>query len=176
MIKVNCGLKMGKRTLLFLTLANILLVSLGWIMAIYAYPRLPAKIPMWVNLLDQQTLYMKKSILFFIYPLAQTVFCGIFWRLSKIKYKKMFKVYSPSDSALKKFIFRLKKEFVLLVLIFFNLIYIHLQRSIILISHGIEKGVSEYYFFSLFGIILILIPYYRIRKRIIERKKPTQRI
>jgi hypothetical protein len=88
----------------------------------------------------------------------------------------MFKVYSPSDSALKKFIFRLKKEFVLLVLIFFNLIYIHLQRSIILISHGIEKGVSEYYFFSLFGIILILIPYYRIRKRIIERKKPTQRI
>ena len=167
---------MGKRTLLFLSLANVLLICLGWIMAIYAYPRLPPKIPMWINFLGQQTLFMKKSILFFIYPLIQNAFCVGFWQLSKSKNKKRFTDTPPLKSKVKILLSRLEKEYVLLVLIFFNLIFIHLQRSIILISHGIEKGVSEYYFFSLFGIILILIPYYRIRKKLYEKKGGILRI
>ena len=167
---------MGKRTLLFLTLANVLLLCLGWIMAIYAYPRLPTKIPTWINLLGQQTLFMKKSILFFIYPLVQNVFCIGFWRLSKFKNKKRFTDNPPLKSKVKILLSRLEKEYVLLVLIFFNLIFIHLQRSLILVSHGIEKGVSGYYFLSLFGIILILIPYYRIRKKLIEKKGGILRI
>ena len=167
---------MGKKTLLFLTLANFLLLSLSWIMAIYAYPRLPPKIPMWINFLGQQTLSMNKSILFFIYPIAQNVFCVGFWRLSKIRDKKRFSVHSPSDSKVNILLSHLEKEYVLLVLIFFNLIFIHLQRSLILVSHGIEKGVSGYYFLSLFGIILILIPYYRIRKKLIKRRGGTLRM
>ena len=161
---------MGKKTLLFLTLANVLLLCLGWIVAIYAYPRLPPKIPMWINFLGQQTLSMKKSIFFFIYPIAQNVFCVGFWQLSKIRKKKRFTNHSPSDSKVNILLSHLEKEHVLLVLIFFNLIFIHLQRSLILVSHGIEKGVSGYYFLSLFGIILILIPYYRIRKKLIDKR------
>jgi hypothetical protein len=57
----------------------------------------------------------------------------------------------------------LQKEFILLVLIFFQLIFIHIQRSLILMAHGVEQGIRPFYFYSVFGIILILIPYYRLR-------------
>jgi len=49
------------------------------------------------------------------------------------------------------------------------LIFIHLQRSLILLAHGVEKGVRELYFYSLFGIILALIPVYQIRAKIMLR-------
>jgi hypothetical protein len=58
-----------------------------------------------------------------------------------------------------------------LTLIFFNLIFIHIQRSLILLSHNIEKGVDTYYFYSLFGIIFLLILYYRLREKILLKKK-----
>jgi hypothetical protein len=63
----------------------------------------------------------------------------------------------------------LMKEMVFLVLIFFNLIFIHLQRSLILLAYGVERGVRELYFYSLFGIILALIPIYQIRARIMAK-------
>jgi len=164
---------MGKKTLIFLAFANMLLICAGWIMALYAYPHLPSKMPLWINFFGQQIMNTKKSLLFFIYPLAQTVFYLGFWRLSKIKHeeKRLFGKY-PLYLSERKFTLysRLKREYVYLALIFFNLIFIHLQRSIILLAHRIEKGISEYYFYSLFGIILILIPYYRIRTRLILKK------
>lgn len=59
----------------------------------------------------------------------------------------------------------LKKELVLLLMIFFNLIFIHIQRSLIWLAHGLSAGVNKFYFFSLIIIILLLIPYYRFRRR-----------
>jgi hypothetical protein len=58
----------------------------------------------------------------------------------------------------------LKKELVLLMMIFFNLIFIHIQRSLIWLAHGLSVGVNKFYFFSLIIIILLLIPYYRFRR------------
>lgn len=154
---------MIKKIILFLIMANILLLCLGWIMAFYAYPRLPARIPLWISFFDQPVMQANKSLLFLIYPMAQTLFFLAFWRISKIRY---FRSFSQDEIPY----VQLKKEYVFLVLIFFNLIFIHLQRSIILMAHKIEKGISEYYFYSLFGILLILIPYYRLRKKVLFRK------
>ena len=61
----------------------------------------------------------------------------------------------------------LKKEVTYLALIFFNLIFIHLQTSLILLSHQIGTGINKYYFSMLIIIIFILIPYYHIRRRMI---------
>jgi len=155
--------------LFFLALANAILLSAGWMMALYAYPRLPESIPMWMNFLGQQILLSTKSLLFFLYPASQTLFCFIYGSLQKIMLKKMA-ISGQSIPAS-----RLKAEFALLSLIFFNLLFIHLQRSIILTAHGLEEGVSEYYFFSLFGIILALIPYYRIRGKILMKKESLTR-
>ncbi len=62
------------------------------------------------------------------------------------------------------------KEYVYLTLIFFNLIFIHIQKSLILVSRQVAQGVDKYYFYLLFVIILVLIPYYRIRVRLFIKK------
>jgi len=51
-----------RKTLILLLIANVLLISMGWILALYAYPRLPQRIPLWVNLFGQQIMMMKKSL------------------------------------------------------------------------------------------------------------------
>lgn len=130
-------------------------------MALYAYPRLPQKIALWLNFLGQQAIFLDKSLQFFLYPLAQTLFFIFFLLLSR-------KISSKIMISAKASLF---KEYVYLTLIFFHLIFIHIQRSLILLSHQVEKGVDKYYFYSLFGIILILIPYYRIREKMLAKKQ-----
>lgn len=152
---------MQKKSVLLLLIFNCLLLAAGWTMALYAYPRLPKKIPLWLNFFGQQPILMKKSPLFFIYLLAQTLFLIIFLIVAR---KMSSKTMVPWKA-------HILKESVYLTLIFFNLIFIHVQRSIILVAHQVEKGVDKYYFYLLFGIILILIPYYRIRVRLHIKKQ-----
>jgi len=48
------------------------------------------------------------------------------------------------------------------------LVFIHLQTSLILVSHELAKGINRYYFAMLLAVLLGLIPYYRIRRQILE--------
>jgi len=168
----------GKKSILFLSLASWLLLVLGWVMAFYAYPRLPQEMPLWLNFFGQQVIKMRKSPLFFIYPLAQTLFFFAFWFLSRVGFSRNIisgkkQIFSSGSKEI--FFEELEKESVYLALIFFNLIFIHIQRSIILLAHQVEKGVDEFYFYTLFGILLILIPYSRLRKKfLIKGYKSTQ--
>ncbi len=102
----------------------------------------------------------EKSPLFFIYLLVQTLFFIFFLVVTRI-------ITSRKMVPWKATIF---KEYVYLTLIFFNLIFIHIQKSLILVSHQVAQGVDKYYFYLLFGIILVLIPYYRIRLRLFIKK------
>jgi uncharacterized membrane protein len=145
--------KLGRGTLLFA--ADILLLAMGWLSALYSYPRLPARMPLWLNFLGQDVLTTNKSPAFFIYPLAQTLFAVAFWLLSKIEYSR--KALAEK---------RLGREFCGLVLIFFNLIFIHIQTSLILLAHGKSLGINEFYFGLLLAVILMLIPYFRIRRKL----------
>ncbi|MCX8159853.1 MAG: hypothetical protein N3G18_02840 [Candidatus Saccharicenans sp.] len=63
----------------------------------------------------------------------------------------------------------LKKELVWLWMIFFNLVFIHIQRSLIWLAHGLSFGVNKVYFFTLIIILLLLIPYYRFRLSLLNR-------
>ena len=162
-----------KKVIILLLIFNMILLGISWIMAAYAFPRLPPRMPLWVNLFGQQPISMDKSFMYFIYPAAQTllffVISGIIWiRLWREKESSLTGVISREKEG--RLVQDLQKEFVFLVLIFFQLIFIHLQRSIILMAHGVEKGIRPYYFYSIFGIILILIPYYRIRLRTLRRE------
>jgi len=74
--------------------------------------------------------------------------------------------FSP---ALEVALTNLKKELVLLLMIFFNLVFIHIQRSLIWLAHGRGTGVNKFYFFSLLVIILLLLPYYRFTRNLIRR-------
>lgn len=138
---------------------NGILLCAGWVMVIVAYPKLPQKIPLWLDLFNQQHIMVKKSPLFFLYILAQTLFFILLFYLAR-------KISSRITNSREAELF---KEYVYLTLIFFNLIFIHVQRSLILVAHHVEKGVDKLYFYSLFGILLILIPYFRLRKKLAQR-------
>ncbi len=144
---------MRKKSVILLLIFNWILLGAAWTMAIYSYPRLPQKIPLWLNFFSQQPTLLEKSPLFFIYLLAQTLFFIFFLIVTR-------KISSRDKVPWKAHVL---KEYVYLTLIFFNLIFIHVQRSLILLAHQVEEGVDKFYFYMLFAIILILIPYYRIR-------------
>ncbi len=151
---------MRKKSVLLLLICNWVLLGTAAVMAFYAYPRLPQKIPLGLNFLGQQTIMTEKSPLFFIYLLAQTLFFIFFLVMTRtISSRKMVPWKVP-----------IFKECAYLTLIFFNLIFIHILISLILVSHQVAQGVDKYYFYLLFGIILVLIPYYRIRVRLSIKK------
>jgi hypothetical protein len=149
-----------KKPVLLLLICNWVLLGTAAVMAFYAYPRLPQKIPIWLNFFEQQTIRTDKSPIFFIYLLVQALFFVFFLVMTrKISSEKM-----PPWKA------RIFKEYVYLTLVFFNLIFIHIQRSLILVAHKVAQGIDKYYFYLLFAIILVLIPYYRIRVRLFLKK------
>ncbi len=149
-----------KKSVLLLLICNWVLLGTAAVMAFYAYPRLPQKIPLRLYFFGQQPFMTEKSPLFFIYLLVQTLFFIFFLIVTRrISSRNMVPWKAP-----------IFKEYVYLILIFFNLIFIHIQRSLILVAHQVAEGVEKYYFYLLFGIILVLIPYYRIRVRLFIRK------
>ncbi len=158
-----------------LLIFNLILLAVSWVMLIYAYPRLPSFIPLWLNFSGSPFLY-SKSLLIFLYPLGETIFNLLFIKLARLRIrwpqpKKAVKGL-PATSASSRS--RLRQEFTLLALIFFNLIFIHVERSLILVAHQVEKGVNSFYFLMLFLILIMLIPYYRIRE-LMEKKQSQSR-
>lgn len=142
-----------------LLICNIVLIATGWILAFYAYPRLPAEIPLWLSFLSSPVMLVPKSPFFFIYPAAQTLFALFFISLPGIRAVRESQKWGKS---------RLR-EFVYLVLIFFQVLFIHIQRSLIFFAHNIQQGVDELYFLFLLLVILLLIPFFRLRERVLSR-------
>jgi hypothetical protein len=133
-------------------------------MAFYAYARLPPKMPLWLNFFGQEPILSDKSLFFFLYVVAQSLL--FVFLLSMVHFNQ--RTEKSENSPL---VHSLQKEIVLLVSIFFQLIFIHIQRSLILLAHGVEKGIRPIYFYSVFGMILLLIPYYHMRLKALRREK-----
>jgi len=163
--KASCWAEM-KRAAIILVVFNCILICVAWLMVLYSYPRLPQQIPIWLDFFGQQHVFIKKSPLFFLYILIQTLFLAFFFLLAQ-------RIASRMKESWKAGIF---KEYAFLTLIFFNLIFIHVQRSLILVALQIESGVDKFYFYSLFGIILILIPYYRLRLKLAKKRQELDRL
>jgi len=150
---------MQNKSIRILFIFNGILVAAAWILAVYSYPRLPQRMPLWLNFYGQALMMMEKSLLFFIYPLSQTLFVFVFFLISKALISR---IQVPWRAAL-------CLDQVLLNLIFFNLIFIHIQSSLVMLAHQIREGVNSSYFLALIVVILLLIPYYRLRAKIIKR-------
>jgi drug/metabolite transporter (DMT)-like permease len=162
-----------KKTTRLLLYANILLLGISWLMFFYSYSRLPSRMPLWLNFLGQESMEGNKSPLLVIYPLAQTVFWLLFVAVARReiqrKESRPARAKPPLDDKIKSLVSGLKTEFVYLVLIFFNLVFIHVQRTLILVAHHKQQGIDVYYFAVIIAVILVLIPYYRIRIKLIGK-------
>ncbi len=155
---------MQKKSLLILFIFNCVLLGVSWILALYSYPRLPGSIPLWINLMDQPLMLAEKSPVFFIYPIVQTLFILLFLGIAHILSLREKEIWKK----------KLLKDHMLLSLIFFNLIFIHVQTSLVLLAHQIRGGLNRTYFFMIFIVILLLIPYYRMRARIDTQEYKTK--
>jgi hypothetical protein len=150
---------MQNKSVRILFVFNCILIAAGWTLAFYSYPRLPQLMPLWLNFYGQAPILFKKSYLFFIYPLIQTLFATVFVLISKTMASRMKTTWKAG----------LLMDQALLNLIFFNLIFIHIQSSLVLLARHIREGMNSSYFFALIVVILLLIPYYRLRTKIIKR-------
>jgi uncharacterized membrane protein len=153
---------MKRKANLILLSFNMILLTISWVMALYAYARLPARIPLWINFFGRQPDLTDKSPLFLLYVVGQTLCVGITLLFLLIRRERQ----NPDKPLAVR---NLRKEFVLLALIFFQLLFIHIQRSLILMAHGVESGIQPLYFYSVLGIIFLLIPLYRMRLKILQK-------
>jgi uncharacterized membrane protein len=152
---------MQKKSLLILFIFNCILVVVSWILALYSYPRLPEQMPFWINFLGQPPMLANKSPVFFVYPIVQTLFVFFFIGIAQILSLREKETWRK----------KLLKDYVLLSLVFFNLIFIHVLSSLILLAHQIGEGINRTYFFMIFIVILILIPYYRMRAKLLAQEQ-----
>jgi hypothetical protein len=139
-------------------------------MSIYAYPRLPQEVLGWSSLWSGQTSWRARSVLFFFYPLAQTIVFLAWFVLARAVFIKPGSSTSADGAASsggERGLVDLKRETNYLGLIFVNLVFIHLQTTLILVSHGLATGVNRFYFAMLLVVLVMLIPYYRIRRRML---------
>ncbi len=140
-----------------LLVCNCILLVASWVMSIVAYPDLPSSVPRMIDFLGRPRLMGARSLFFFISPLLQTgLFVVCLWASHKIANRK--EGLRPKGSLL--------QEAAFLSNIFVQLIFIHAQRTIIYLAHGVEKGFNPAYFYALFLIILALIPYFRLRMKL----------
>jgi hypothetical protein len=161
-------------TIRLLFIANWLLLGVTWVISLYGYGRLPQKVSSWSSLWKNDQLRVERSLAFFIYPISQLIFFLALLILARIFFVKAPESGMdslPSDKQKTMRMLELKKEIVYLALIFINLIFIHLQSSLILLSRQVGTGINTYYLSVLIGILFILIPYYHIRRKMILKER-----
>jgi len=162
-----------KNSVVFLRSANWILIAIGWVAALYAYPRLPGRMALWFNFFSRNLLQVDKSVLFFLYPLSQTlIFLGLSFFIQRffLNKKRPGEKLAAANEIQEERSLELNREFLWLALIFVNLIFIHLQTSVIFLSHGLASRINPYYFYAIFGILVMLVPYYRMRKKLFLKK------
>lgn len=169
------GPRQKSATVRWLFVANVILLGVAWVQSVYAYGRLPEEVASWLSLWKSHQLRVERSLAFFVYPVLQVFFFLVLLSLARvffIKAPECGRESPPWDTKRARRMLDLKKEVIYLALIFFNMIFIHLQTSLILLSDEISTGINPYYFSMLIiCIIFILIPYYRLRRKMIRKER-----
>jgi len=149
-----------KKSVVLLLWANWVLLGVSWGMSLRAYLRLPRRMALWLSLWRPAPVVVDKSWLFFIYPVIQSV---VFFGGLALAGRFFIGKSDGQDVA------NLKAEVSYLELIFVSLLFIHLQTSLILLSFGMGSGINASYMAIIVAVLVMLVPYYHIRRRILSR-------
>jgi hypothetical protein len=148
-----------ENTVMLLLVFNGILLVASWVMSLVAFPHLPGQIPFMITLSGRAWLSGAKSLLFFLLPLIQS---GLFL----VAYLLSGSIARAKGGGRKA---QIIQEAVFLIFIFIQLLFIHIQRSLIYLAHGVEGGFNPMYFYALCAIILVFIPYFRLRLKLVEK-------
>jgi hypothetical protein len=149
-----------KKSVVLLLWANWILIGVSWGMSIRAYLRLPGRMALWPSVWRDAPVVVVKSPLFFIYPVIQSV---VFFGGMALAGRFFFSRSDTEDMA------NLKAEVSYLELIFVSLLFIHLQTNLILLSFGMGSGINQSYLAVIVAVLVMLVPYYHIRRRLLHR-------
>jgi len=149
-----------KASVVLLQWANWLLLGLAWGMSVQAYLRLTGRMASWTSAWLDVPVLVDKSWLFFAYPLIQAVVV-LAGRVLSMRY--FVGRAGTADLA------DLRAEAAFLELIFVNVLFIHLQTVITLRSFGAAAGLNRFYMAVAAAVIVLIVPYYHIRRRILTR-------
>jgi hypothetical protein len=168
-----CRLRGRSLSIRLLLGANLVLIGAAWVLSIYGYARLPLRVPSWLALWKGGRPLVERSLAYFIYPVFQVV---LFLGLRALARRFFFRrpgpqagtAIPPTDPEKARRILSLKKEVAYLALIFVNLVFIHPQSSLTLLSHQLVTGINTLYLAAVLVMILFILgPYYRIRLKIL---------
>jgi len=155
-------------TLRLLAAATWVLLGVSWGMSLYVYARLPGEMASWMSVWRGDQAFTGKSLAFFLYPALQTL---LFFAALVLNQKLFLSEPRPKsgsgnpDDSQAGRLRRLREEVASLALIFFHLIFIHLQTTRALLSHHLATGINKTYFIMLFLVLIVLVPYYRLRRQ-----------
>lgn len=143
-------------------------------MVVSAYSRLPSQIPIWPEFFGLPAVLVEKPFLLWAYPLTQTFVFGFFVLSARKGIGRTFlgkRTNGLLGDDQKNILGELRKGYLYLTLIFINLVFIHIQRTIILMAHQRVAGTGKYYLSVVLAVIVMLIPYYRLRMMLIRRQR-----
>ncbi len=149
-----------RKSVVLLQWANWVLLGVSWGMSLRAYLRLPGRMALWPSVWRPEPILVDRSWHFFLYPAIQTV---IFFGALALARRFFIRRSDGEDIA------NLKAETAYLELIFASLFFIHLQTSLILMSFGLGGGLNISYLAIIVAVLIMLVPYYLIRRRILSR-------
>jgi hypothetical protein len=166
------GARRWPATARLLLAANLVLLGVVWFVSISVYDRLPQRVLSWSSLWRGHPVLVERSWTFYLYPIAQVVLCAAWLGLAEIFFLRTPRrggEIAPPDPAQVRREGTLRREVVYLALIFFNLLFIHLQTSLILLSREIGPGINRPYFVMLLAMLLFIPgPYYRMRLKAVR--------
>jgi len=149
-----------KRSVVLLQWANWILLGVSWGMSLQAYLRLPGRMALWHSVWREIPVVVDRSWLFFAFPLIQTAV--VFGSLSLAA--AHFIGRSPTED-----VANLRAEVTYLELIFVNVLFIHLQATLTLLSFGAGGGLNWSYMAIVAAVIVLIVPYYLLRRRILSK-------
>jgi hypothetical protein len=149
-----------KRSVVLLKWANWVLLGVSWGMSLQAYLRLSGRMAWWLSVWWKVPLLADKSPAFFAYPLIQT---ALYFGALSLAGRQFIGRAGTQDLA------NLRSEVTHLELIFLNILFIHFQTTVTLRSFGLGEGLNWSYLAAIAAVIVLIVPYYELRRRILTR-------
>ncbi|MDH4197921.1 MAG: hypothetical protein OEW05_10965 [Candidatus Aminicenantes bacterium] len=132
---------------------NVVLLVAAWVMALSAYPKIPATMPSRLALFGLEFGPATKSLLFFLCPLVQSLLT-----LAVLAAGRYLASRSPRPR-----LAELREEHASMAVIFVNSAFIHLERHLIGLAVLGTPVLNRIYFFGLLAVVPLLYLYYRLR-------------
>ena len=132
---------------------NFILLVAAWVMALLAYPKIPATMPARLAFFGLEFGPATRSLVFFLCPFVQSLLTLAVLTAGR---------YLASRSRRPR-LAELQEEHASMAMIFVNSAFIHLQRHLIGLAVLGTPVLNKVYFFGLLAVVPLLYFYYRLR-------------